>query len=142
MPLTRYERWPQLLADYLAGRANEPFAWGQNDCVLFALDGVLAITGLDAASDIRGRYSTALGAAKRMKTLYGEAALSLAATNFALHWGGKEIVTSMAGRGDLILYLSDARASLGLCTGRHFAGAGETGTVSIPMKFAERAWRV
>lgn len=140
--LRRFEDWPGALAIFLESRRSTPFEWGRNDCVLFALDGVQAITGLDAAADIRGKYSTALGAAKRMKTLYGHPSLSEAATNFAVRWGGQEISTTMAGRGDIVLFRSEARISLGLCVGRYFVGAGVACMISVPMKLAERAWRV
>lgn len=56
-PLTRLEGWPMKLSLFLRERRSMPFAWGRNDCLIFAADGVLAITGFDPAAAWRGYAS-------------------------------------------------------------------------------------
>jgi len=34
--IARRDNWPDLLAAYIKAKRNEPFAWGSNDCCLFA----------------------------------------------------------------------------------------------------------
>lgn len=52
------------LAAFLRAGGARPFAWGVQDCCLWAADWVLAATGRDPAAVWRGRYRTALGAAR------------------------------------------------------------------------------
>ena len=49
------------LAQFL-DRRKSPFAWGVNDCCLFAADWVLRRTGVDPAEALRGRYDSESGA--------------------------------------------------------------------------------
>jgi hypothetical protein len=140
--LRRYENWPALLSAYITNRMHEEFSWGKNDCVLFALDGVCAITGLDAAADIRGLYSSARGAARRMRDLYGHANLQKASAVFADKWGGSETGVMQAQRGDMVMHHSPDGPALGICTGRLFAAAGAAGVIWAPTRTAFKAWRV
>ncbi len=43
--------WQELFAEFCTQRENMPFAWGTNDCVLFAADCVCATTGMELTSD-------------------------------------------------------------------------------------------
>ena len=56
--LVRRADWPERLAHFLDGRGNMPFAWGLNDCALFAADCVWELTGVDPAHDLRGSYGS------------------------------------------------------------------------------------
>lgn len=56
--LVRTPDWPERLAAWLAARGNMAFAWGVNDCALFAADGVLELTGVDLAAGLRGSYAS------------------------------------------------------------------------------------
>lgn len=49
-----------------------PFKWGELDCVLFAADSVLLMTGVDPAKDSRGKYKTEVGAKKHLSSKYGD----------------------------------------------------------------------
>jgi hypothetical protein len=138
----RLDNWSGLQAAFIEQRRNMPIIWGQNDCVLLALDQVLAISGVDAAADIRGKYNTALGAARRMKSLYGSANLSVAASAVAARWGGQEILPAACSRGDLVLHNSPDGPALGVCVGRQFISPGKIGLVWLSIKNAVRGWRV
>lgn len=59
------------LTDYLRDGAARPFAWGVNDCCLWACDWVRLQTGRDPMAGWRGRYSTRLGALRRISRAGG-----------------------------------------------------------------------
>lgn len=47
-----------MLPQFIASSLADPFVWGQNDCALWCASGVLACTGYDPASDLRGTYKS------------------------------------------------------------------------------------
>jgi len=59
------------LTRFLNRIAGIPFAWGQNDCLLWLADWVRANRGVDPAGDLRGRYFTMLGAARIVREAGG-----------------------------------------------------------------------
>jgi len=71
----RVSHWEIRLAEYIEAKRSEPFAWGKNDCMTFAAGAVLVLTGADVLAPLRGRYATAIGAArwaKRLQKKHGE----------------------------------------------------------------------
>ena len=58
-PLRRRTDWRQRLRAFALSRHREPFAWGQNDCALFAADATAALTGHDFGAPFRGTYASA-----------------------------------------------------------------------------------
>lgn len=74
--MERFPDWPERLGRALRERLSLPFAWGSNDCAIFAADCILAQTGVDFAEGLRGAYSSyeeaeALLAAKGWHGLQG-----------------------------------------------------------------------
>ncbi len=137
-PLTRVEHWPTALFDLVEQRMAAPFAWGSNDCCLFAADAVLAITGQDLAADLRGTYSSAQQAARVLKRLGGVAAIPAAR-------GLVEVPPLMAQRGDLLLMpQQDGQidCALYVCTGSQACAPGQDGLKFWPIDQAIKAWRV
>lgn len=67
--MKRKNDWPTELANFLLKTRKTPFKWGENDCCLFAANAILAMGGDDVAKDVRGRYTTAIGARRIMKNL-------------------------------------------------------------------------
>lgn len=57
--------WEARLAAYID--SAPAFAWGRNDCGLFAAGAVEAMTGVDHGAPFRGRYRTELGAARALR---------------------------------------------------------------------------
>ena len=58
MGLTKKEHWDtRAFNQYLLDKKDSEFAWGENDCCLFAANSILAITGTDIADDFRGKYT-------------------------------------------------------------------------------------
>ncbi len=61
--MRRIENWPILFSRFLRERADVPFAYGVNDCMLFTADAVKLVTaGYDPAAEYRDAYSTEEGA--------------------------------------------------------------------------------
>ena len=67
--MKRANDWPTELANFLLTTRKTPFKWGENDCCLFAANAILAMGGDDVAKDVRGHYTTAIGARRIMKNL-------------------------------------------------------------------------
>jgi hypothetical protein len=55
--IPRLEGWEIRLGKFLQARAHLPFAWGTNDCLIFAADAVEEMTDVDPAARWRG-YTT------------------------------------------------------------------------------------
>jgi hypothetical protein len=133
--MSRLHDWQLRYAAFARERAAMPFAWGANDCCLFAADAVLALTGTDPAEQLRGTYSAALGAARVLEEHGGVAALATAAL-------GPTLPPALAGVGDVVLIETGGREALAICNGTSVIGAGERGTVSYGIGAAKSAWRV
>jgi len=96
--ITRLENSEKLLSQYLRERIAAPFVWGQNDCILFAADAVMAMTGTDLAADYRGTYSDEAGAAALLESLGGIESLITNSLGIEPHQNWRR-----AFRGDVVL---------------------------------------
>lgn len=140
--LTRFPDWPDRLAGAVNGGLTRAFAWGRFDCCLFACDGVAAITGVDPAAELRGRYTTQLGAARVLKRFAG-GGLAEAADKIAGQLGAPAIAPSRAQRGDVVLVETEHGPALGIIAGGGaFFPAISGGLASRDPIGAVKAWRV
>ncbi|QCI92319.1 hypothetical protein [Novosphingobium sp. EMRT-2] len=134
--LVRHGGWEQALADYLLANRDAVFAWGRIDCVLFCAGAIGAMTGIDPAAGMRGRYATPIGARRVMTRMGWKDVPAIAAAHFV------EIGPASASRGDVVF---DGR-SLGVCIGRVACFVGEEdgmpGLVQLSLSQWTRAWRV
>ena len=142
--LTRRDGWEAALREAVEVAREKPFAWGANDCALFAADCALVITGTDLAASFRGKYATAAGARRALMRL-GKGALVETVTA-AL---GGPIAPALARRGDVVLFRSippDAPPggieALAVCLGEVAASPGPRGMTYVPMSEWLNAWRV
>lgn len=133
--MKRLRDWQSRLQACLAERRARPFAWGSQDCALFAADCVDACTGVDPAADLRGTYSTAAAAARVIEAHGGLA--SIAADRL-----GKEISPRLARVGDVGLLMNGGRECLGVCIGAMWQAPAESGLCVLPPSHALRAWRI
>lgn len=106
------------------------------------------MTGIDPMPELRGRYSTASGAARALRHFAG-AGLDEAAVKIAARLGAEEISVLHACRGDCVIAdveLPDGTsgAALGLvgANGRSGLFAGPAGLTSVPLALCRRGWRV
>lgn len=132
--MTRLQDWQIRFAAFVAERTAAPFAWGSNDCCLFAADAVLALTGVDRAQALRG-YASAEEAARLVARLGG---LRQIATD-AL---GPALPPLMAGVGDVVLVLNEGREILAVCNGTTALCPAADRMAVLGMEAALAAWRV
>src|SRR3990170_2470650 len=120
--MRRFEDWPERLDAAIEAARVRPWRWGDHDCVLFAADLVLAMTGIDPMRGLRGRYNTAIGAARIIRRT-GGGDLEGAVASILGGLGYPTIAVTEAQRGDAILFtgvvLPDATLvpAVGICVG-------------------------
>jgi len=130
----RIRTWQSALDALVRERLNQPFAWGKQDCALFAADCVWAVTGVDPAEDLRGSYSSAAGAAE---VIAGGGGLG----NIAAARLGEAIIVELAQVGDVVLISLEGRETLSVCMGSYLTAPGEFGLVDLPLYLSLSAWR-
>lgn len=117
-------------------KSEEPFAWGSNDCALFACDAIRAMTGTDPAVAFRGTYDDRAGSAQALRE-HGDGTLLKTATA----WLGQPKHPALAKRGDIVMR---DRTTLGVCVGLHswFVGEehGHNGLVALPTADCTKAF--
>jgi hypothetical protein len=144
MTLKRQKHWAtRAYHTFLLSRAKTPFKWGEHDCALFAADGIQANTGVDIASDFRGKYSDQAGAMALIKQLTGGSTVADAAAWCAAKAGLVEWVhPKCAQRGDLVVFEApngDLVSGLVHLSGQVVA-VGEGGLFKFPISKVLRAW--
>lgn len=133
----RRHDWPERLAALLAERMAAPFAWGANDCCLFAADALHAQWGIDVASHLRGHYSSAAEAARVLQQEGGVRGIA----NQVL--GQPLPLASLAQRGDVACVCLEGRDTLGVVLDSgQWAAPGPNGLFVCPLPADAVAWRV
>lgn len=122
--LVRSFDYIELLFEFIESRRHQPFAWGSNDCCLFAADGVLAQTGVDLAATWRG-YTTDREALKLIQEVGGMRAFASPLIERKPGFGQ---------RGEAVLVDMDGREAFGLIAGNgSWCGPGPDCLVFRPM---------
>jgi hypothetical protein len=134
MPARR-DNWPNLLAQFIEQRRDQPFAWGVNDCCIFAADWVEVCTGEDYAKTWRGRYVSGLGAVRFLDEAGGVEALVDAL-------GLQRVAPQLAGRGDIVAQEAGRGMTLGICLGVTTAFVTKNGLAFGSIANAEKSWKV
>src|SRR5690606_33693205 len=126
--------WQVRFEAFLKGRRCAPFAWGSNDCALFAADAVEAITGEHLCPQLRGHRDVrqALRVLAREGGVRGIASQAL----------GEPIRPTLARVGDVVVVPAGKREALAVCNGQTALTVGPHGSVAVPMRGARCAWRV
>ncbi|MGA8109357.1 MAG: hypothetical protein WB974_07965 [Acidobacteriaceae bacterium] len=146
MPLKRTEHWAtREYHKFLLARAKTPFAWGTNDCCLFPADAIEAFTGVDLASDFRGKYHDEASAFALIKTVANGTTVADAAAYCAAKHGLIERKFPLtAQRGDLVTIENGGSLIAGVVhlNGRHVVSVGASGLLRMPITNVKRAWAV
>jgi hypothetical protein len=129
----RFNDWPERLAEFIASRRQEPFAYGTHDCCQFAAAAVEAMTGENPAA--AWQYSNELGAARLIIETGGIDKLVSEAMGGPVH-------PSQAGRGDVVLAELDRGPTIGVCLGRDCAFPADVGVTFRHRSVATQAWKV
>lgn len=134
VPVRRLPDWQTRLAELIAQRMRHPLAWGRHDCVMFAADAVLAVTGVDLAASLRGTYATAAQADQVLQQHGGLVELCVQRL-------GSVVRAVQAQPGDVgLAQVGDVRG-LVVCGGAHFLAVGPAGLVALQTSAVVRVWR-
>ncbi|MBK5203845.1 MAG: hypothetical protein JJD98_00100 [Polaromonas sp.] len=133
--MTRKHDWQLCLEAFVRERKSLPFAWGTNDCAIFAADCVRAMTGTDVALPALRKHTTELQAARSLKRHGGLVGIATAAM-------GEPLPPLMAGIGDVVLSKAGERDMLAICNGGTCMAPGPDGLVQLAMATATLCWRV
>lgn len=137
------EGWEGRLGAFLADARGRKFRWGIWDCCLFAAGAVEAITGIDPAAELRGKYMTKKEARLLMSDFAG-GGVSETIWRIASGYGCKEVSVLTAQRGDIVIAetsLGDALGVIGM-DGRFALFAGPEGVTTLPVSVCRNAWRI
>lgn len=131
------------LDDYLEAVMAEPWVWGRMDCCFFGGEWVAQATGRDPLARVRGRYDTALGAARLIAAAGGLVQLVdsvMAPCGFRRADApehGDIAVIDMPGHGDQAV----ARASVVIRSGPWWVGRTVDGIAGVQIA-PQAVWRV
>ena len=133
--MTKKANWQKEVAELIRELQRTPFEWGVNDCCLFASDVAKAQTGIDMASNYRGKYSTAFTALRRVLEQHG----SYEAI-FDEHF--ERVPNKMGQRGDIVM--TSVKKTMGVIwTKGEILSPGENGLgVMTPDHEPVITWRV
>ena len=137
-PLLRRVDWPERLAAAVAEARDRPFVWGRHDCVLFAADCVAAMTGVDLAAGVRGRYRTPGGAARHLARDWRVGSAEGLATRLL----GPAGPARHARRGDVVAVPTKLGPALGVCLGARAAFVSREGLAFVPLAAATASWSI
>lgn len=134
--------WVARLSDHIQSHRDAPFGWGSNDCFLFAMAGIKAMTGVDMAAEYRG-YTCEFGAGRTMAR-HGFADLHDALTQIAAAHGCPQIDPAFAQRGDLVFLETDRGKGCGLIdlSAARVVLPDTDGVAHLPRDLATDAWRI
>ena len=135
--LLRVDNWPSAMYAAIEEKRNQPFIWGSSDCCLFVADIIEAMTGIDIATGLRGKYDSLESA---------EIILNGPLVEFMdramKFYNIEEIPLSYAGRGDMVVFNSTLGQTLGILDGTQIISMGYEGIVMAPRGEAFKAWRI
>lgn len=139
----RLAEWSHNLDDLIDSLRDKPFAWGENDCLNFANQAHLAMTGKPLASDWMGNYKTAFGAKRHYVKLLKTQGFST--IQQALDKRLLRIHVKLPPRGSLVGRPADNQVTnlaLGVCIGEKVAFISDEGVVFLPAQADDIFWAI
>lgn len=125
-------------AAFLPRYRSRPFVWGECDCCLFAADWLNARCGIDPASELRGRYHNAFGAARVLQRLGLRSVAQLGDRHL-----GARLPPLALQRGDIALVQQDdLPPALGIVWGDAVWAMAEHGAVALARTHIVCGWSV
>ena len=142
--MTRLDNWQTQLNSYLVHRYTTPFKYGQLDCGLFVAGAIEAMTGVDVAPPLRGKYRNRVEAFAAIKALCGRATMEAAAAHIARRFGITKIPVLFAQRGDAMVVGGGRRSTLGIIAmhGTEILAPYKDGILRLPLNIATHAYRI
>lgn len=138
---TRRDNWPDLLAQFIEARREQPFAWGSNDCCLFGADWIQLCTGLDPAAVLRGTYDSALSG---VRVLQKHGGLVGTIETHMEPLGFKPIAQGLAARGDIAVRDCGNGDTMSIVIGSKIAYVGKDGLLFADLNdgVETRFWKI
>lgn len=138
--LIRFDDWTSRLSRAIDKKRNLPFERGQNDCVMFAIDLIFAMTGTDFGEGIRGKYYDLPSA----RVFFKEMGYSTPLKALSDYLGQPYSSPYQAKRGDLVLIKSSSPLPvLGICLGFSVVTMQcEKGMAFTGIDQIKKAWKV
>ena len=133
--LKRSEDWESQLSQTVADHLHQPFAWGSNDCVMFAAACVEAMTGVSLVRHLHCTWASQSEAIRAIAKLGG-------ITVVVDCLGLVAVPPLCAQRGDLVLHRRDGNDALAICLGDKLAGPSDSGLLFFGLENGVKAWRV
>lgn len=130
--MIRISNWETALSEYINVMRHVPFEYGINDCCMFAAGAVEAMTGIDAMAEFRGKYDSALSAAKALRDIGNGSLEATIDDKFP------EVVISQAKRGDIALFDD----SLGIVSGSFAWFVSDDGLERVQRADWQKTWSV
>jgi hypothetical protein len=132
----KVEGFAERLSALLDERRDVPYAWGTNDCVTWAADVALAVSGADPLGDLRGTWTDEASA---MAALEAQGGLIQAMDKRF----PRRSMPSLAQRGDLALVrLADGSLSLAAVEVLYVIAPSDEGLLYLPLEHARIVWEV
>lgn len=131
----RFDDWRDRLARFLDQQRMRPFAWGINDCAMFAGFAVQAMTGTNPLQQYVMAYSTEVGAARIIAR--GGGLLRIISEHM-----GPTIAPGLAADGDIGLLDTAQGETLALRLGVNWLGPAAGGIAALQIGGELAAWRV
>lgn len=129
-----------LLAEFLQAKRASRFAWGKNDCCLFAADWLVALGKPDLMAEFRGKYSDALGACRLWRTVGGyeaEGARRLEAAGLV------NVPPLLAPRGSIAIFPTHKRhGGFGVVECGRVTVLTPSGLSLLPINAGTQTWRI
>ncbi len=134
--------WERHLVEYVEAKRNTPFRWGAFDCAIFAHEALAVQYGEIAIPHFAGRYKTAKGAARYLRSFFEVETLQDALSKYMI-----EVQPKFAQRGDIVSIRADSAIegvgeALGVCLGANVAVTTLVGVAYMDRSSIGRAWRL
>jgi hypothetical protein len=135
--MARLDNWQTNLSQLINDKKEEPFNFPTWNCLMWAIDGILAVSGNDYGKDYRGKYETELGAARILKKYYE---VDTCQEFLEKHLNNEAKPIAFARNGDIVLTndpeLTPTDVTLfgfvpGICYGANSFFVGEFGLIKI-----------
>jgi hypothetical protein len=142
--MIRLNDWQSRLSEYLTSCAQQRFRYGVLDCGLFVAGAIAAMTDVDVAAELRGKYSSRREAFASIQRLCGRPTMPAVADYLAARFEIAETPVAFAQRGDPVQLRRGRAASLGLVAmhGTEILTPFADGLLRLPISHATRAWHI
>ena len=132
--------WQTRLLETVEGLKETPFAWGQNDCCIFAAKCLDAQYDTHIADGVVGQYETELGCKKFMIRRSGSTDLNAVLSTFLTN----RIHKNFAQRGDLVVFDGDFGPTAGILWSGAIWAMGPDGVATLRVQDVNitDVWRV